>query len=178
MVACTLRNRLTDELSLAPIPMRRDKQLPRQRVGNLPPIGPPDDMDAAIEPRCHARGSKDLLRFNIQHFRVHFDAREISRQMRCPSPVRGCPLAAQQTRMSKYERPQTQTDNQRSSCMGCLKCFDECIRRRFGNVPPAWDDDNISPDELIQTMVAVDGETGVGDQHPILARTDDQFEPR
>lgn len=118
-----------------------------------------------------------MLRLDIEHFGVHFNAWEISRQMRRPRPVRGCPLVAQQARMGKHERPQAQADHQRAPFMGCLKRFEECARRPFGDVPPAGNDDDVSSCNLVQTMVTVDRETGVGNQRPIFTRTHHQFEP-
>lgn len=140
---------LLDELRLAAAAERRHHQSSRDAVGRFTAQHLAHEVQAAVDARGGTRGRHDVALVDIEHVRIHRDARKLPRQLRGPSPMRGSAAAVEQARMRQYVCAQAQADDPLAFGCGLLESTKQGGGRNFIRIAPGRHHDDVRPRQFL-----------------------------
>jgi len=147
------RNGFRDELRLAPFPMGRDHQAPRDLVGDGSAVILAHHMHAQVEAGSAARGGQDLPLVDVQHVGHQLHPREALGERPRVAPVCRGTLAVEQTGRREHEGARADGNQTRPAGVRPPQRGKDGRRDRlFEVVPPARHDHRARALERAEAM--------------------------
>ena len=157
------RHRRLDELRLPAVAMRRHHQPARHAVGRRRSPVAANEMQAEVDAGRGARRRQQAALVDVQHVGHHADARIGLGQPLAVAPVRGRPLAVEQTRRRQHEHARAERQ-QPAPPLACARRSARTSGAGTGVVraPPARHDDGAGPFQQGQPAVDADADAAHG----------------
>ena len=135
------RDRLADVLRLPTLPMRRHHHAPGHLVRDLGAVVAADEVEAEVDAGRAPRRGEDVALVDVEHVRLHADARVARAERVVVAPVRGRALAVQQAGRGQDEDAGADRHQARPAAVRVAERIQERARRRLGRTAPARDHD-------------------------------------